>query len=232
MSPRRFFLYAFWGAFPENEYIWKFTVRPFYLSVARFIVPQSSFRDYYTLQLMLKMAGGANTPIIKIPTNWKKSTSILETRPRTSATWTSPATLYTILRAISSRTNTCKVRAAKMHLCIFIAEPQCIALCAIPSSWKFPMIGEVCLSSSHNILRRRNGSIRWYFVQNGDGIRRYGQEDFQDPLGEGAGRCGMVAQARNAAGIEFVAGAWGGPSPFFKYFWSKGYVAQRWYKNV
>ena len=33
-------------------------MRPFYLSVARFIVPQSSFRDYYTLQLMLKMAGG------------------------------------------------------------------------------------------------------------------------------------------------------------------------------
>ena len=46
----------------------------------------------------------------------------------------STATLYTILRAISSRTNTCKVRAAKMHLCIFIAEPQCIALCAIRNS--------------------------------------------------------------------------------------------------
>ena len=56
----------------------------------------------------------------------------------------STATLYTILRAISSRTNTCKVRAVKMHLCIFIAEPQRIALCASPSARKFPMIGEVC----------------------------------------------------------------------------------------
>ena len=32
----------------------------------------------------------------------------------------------------------------------------------------------------------------------------------------------MVAQARNAAGIEFVAGAWGCPSPFSSISEAKG----------